>query len=57
VPCGGSSLELFMGDDKKKNPVYKKNQGWKPITRSIRQIKVREHMSPMNITISTSLIH
>jgi hypothetical protein len=31
MPCGGSSLQLFMGDDKKKNPVYKKKQGWEPI--------------------------
>jgi hypothetical protein len=24
MPCGGSSLQLFIGDDKKKNHVYKK---------------------------------
>jgi hypothetical protein len=42
---------------RRKTLCIKKSRHGNPSTRSIRQIKVREHMSPKNITISTSLIH
>jgi hypothetical protein len=45
---------------KKKTPVIKKRKKDRygsPYTRSTRQIKAQEYMSPKNIIIKTSLIH
>jgi hypothetical protein len=45
---------------KKKTPVINKKEKdsyGSPYTRSTRQIKAQEYMSPKNITIKTSLIH